>query len=328
MTIIPKLRQSEREAIIEGLAMMTYNPSIGRVLEKGGVDKFRDLMIEKTRRLEEIKSEAEFDDFHDSIVETIKKEFKTTKGESLSYGQAQKPLNVFLKVYVDWAGQPCLEKVNQLRKFLHVPLDSILMKEIKAHFPDEYKKYVVTTYDSVRNNFKKHKEIDESVLRKMIDSSNFSLQRMIFKEMYYAWQQCARAIHPEKPILLDVLWSLKRKVKFISSNLFYKESYKMTTSLENQFHEAMRSIYYRALDECGYKATHFLRLVNERGGLEAAKFLLHKELSEGFIKLWELGRLDLTMEAMILEPKWKELFTEEEREIAKKRLNIHMLCSQ
>ena len=62
-------------------------------------------------------------------------------------------------------------------------------------------------------------------------------------------------------------------------------------------------------------------MVSEHGGLETAKTLLqNKELAEGFVSLWQYGRLDLTMEAMIHEPSWKELFTSEERKIAEKRL--------
>jgi len=59
----------------------------------------------------------------------------------------------------------------------------------------------------------------------------------------------------------------------------------------------MLSIYDRALDECGYKATRFLRLVNERGGLEAAKFLLHEELSEGFIECLMQNSLGIVIES-------------------------------
>ena len=36
----------EPNAITRTLAMMAYNPAIGRVLEKGGVDRFADLMVE------------------------------------------------------------------------------------------------------------------------------------------------------------------------------------------------------------------------------------------------------------------------------------------
>ncbi|MFX0195965.1 MAG: hypothetical protein ACFFCW_07570 [Candidatus Hodarchaeota archaeon] len=90
--------------------------------------------------------------------------------------------------------------------------------------------------------------------------------------------------------------------------------------LENMFHHAMLSIYERAKHECGYNATRFLQMVNERGGLQAAKVLLQSPLSEGFIALWERQRLDLTMEALIQSSTWKALFTKEELEIARKRL--------
>lgn len=91
--------------------------------------------------------------------------------------------------------------------------------------------------------------------------------------------------------------------------------------MERQFHSAMISIYQRALVECNYKATLFLRMVSEYGGLGAAKRLLHApSIQYGFEKLWELGRLDLTMESLILKEPWGQIFTEEELTIAKERL--------
>lgn len=146
----------------------------------------------------------------------IKSEIKTNRDENISYGQAQKPLNVFLKVFVDWAGRPTSKKASQLRMLLHVPLDSILMGEIKDKFPRQYEECVVTAYDSIRNDLKEaliqqDKEVNDRELQKFIDPSKFSLDAMIFREMYYAWQRCFRRIHPERPVLLDVLWSLKRR---------------------------------------------------------------------------------------------------------------------
>ena len=213
---IGKLKEKEGVSVIAGLAMMSYNPSIGRVLEKGGVDKFSSLMVEKVKQLHNISNQAEFDEYHDSIVGIISKKMKTARGEGLSYGQAQKPVNVFFKVYVDWASLPDPEKAHQLRRLIHVPLDSILMKAIKTKFPVEYEEYVLSRYDSIRDNFKRYlieegKEVHESSLRKRIDPSNLQLSQMYFKEMYYAWQFCARAIYPEKPVLIDVYWYLGRK---------------------------------------------------------------------------------------------------------------------
>ena len=94
------------------------------------------------------------------------------------------------------------------------------------------------------------------------------------------------------------------------------------TSLESSFHEAMLGIYRRAKDECNYNANRFLQMVTEHGGLQAAKFLLQaKELSDGFVALWECRRLNLTMEALILHSPWRALFSDDERAIAQKRLN-------
>ena len=88
------------------------------------------------------------------------------------------------------------------------------------------------------------------------------------------------------------------------------------------FHEEMISIYWKAKTECNYNATRFLQMVNEQGGLEAAKSLLHVDgYSDGIVALWERGRPDITMEALVLQKPWDILFSEEELNIARKRLN-------
>jgi len=91
---------------------------------------------------------------------------------------------------------------------------------------------------------------------------------------------------------------------------------------EARFHEAMLGIYQRAKGECNYNATRFLQMVGERGGLEAARrLILSSEPSDGFTELWLQRRLDLTVEALVLQPRWKALFTEEELGAARKRLD-------
>jgi len=96
----------------------------------------------------------------------------------------------------------------------------------------------------------------------------------------------------------------------------------MTQKLKAQFRNAMISeVYAKALKECGYPAMYFLRMVEEDGGLETAKRLLHDQsLSYGFTFLYDRHRLDLTMEALILQPKWRPLFSDEELSIASKKL--------
>ena len=42
--------------------------------------------------------------------------------------------------------------------------------------------------------------------------------------------------------------------------------------------------------------------------------------TDGFAKLWELGRLDLSVEALVLKDEYKELFSDQEREACRSRL--------
>ena len=49
----------------------------------------------------------------------------------------------------------------------------------------------------------------------------------------------------------------------------------MTTSLEQEFHRAMINIYERAKNEANYKATYFLRMVADHGGVETANILIY-----------------------------------------------------
>ena len=96
----------------------------------------------------------------------------------------------------------------------------------------------------------------------------------------------------------------------------------MPTPIENQFHEAMLNIYRRAKSEAKYNAQRFLQIVVDHGGHEAARMLINAEtVSDGYTALWERGRLDLTVEAMVLSaPQFHTLFTENELAICRSRL--------
>ncbi|MFI2712101.1 AAA domain-containing protein [Micromonospora sp. NPDC018662] len=92
-------------------------------------------------------------------------------------------------------------------------------------------------------------------------------------------------------------------------------------ALETAFHEAMVRTYERARDEAHYNATLLLRMVTEKGGLATARQLLHHPVvSDGFTALWERGRVDLTAEAVVIRPGFRELFTEEELAVASSRV--------
>ena len=80
-------------------------------------------------------------------------------------------------------------------------------------------------------------------------------------------------------------------------------------------------MYERARVEAGYNATHFLGMLADLGPLATARRLLHSDkVSEGFVALWQRGRLDLTVENVVLRPEFVDLFTDEELDIARNRL--------
>ena len=63
-------------------------------------------------------------------------------------------------------------------------------------------------------------------------------------------------------------------------------------------------------------------MLHTRRGLETAKYLINSEKpSDGYTHLYERGRLDLTVEALVVEDaRWHSLFTSEELVRARKRL--------
>lgn len=92
------------------------------------------------------------------------------------------------------------------------------------------------------------------------------------------------------------------------------------SSLEQEFHNDMLNIYEQAT-RYNYRPTRFLQIVQERGGVNAAKYLLAAPGSqEGLFKLYELKRLDLSMEALVIQDKYASLFDAAEITIARKRL--------
>ena len=96
----------------------------------------------------------------------------------------------------------------------------------------------------------------------------------------------------------------------------------MSENLAMEFEQAMYDIYRNAKLECNYNATYFHQMLGNMGGVATAKRLLNDDkIHDGFTRLWECGRLDLTMEAEIWEnAKWRPLFTDSEIKKAEQRL--------
>lgn len=93
-------------------------------------------------------------------------------------------------------------------------------------------------------------------------------------------------------------------------------------SLDEQFQQEVLEGCKILSKKHGYRPTYFQQMVHEQGAVKAAKSLLaSKEPAEGLFSLWEIGKLDMSVEAMALSPVYKELFSDEELRTAKKRLD-------
>ena len=90
---------------------------------------------------------------------------------------------------------------------------------------------------------------------------------------------------------------------------------------ESIFHRAMVAIYDYVLLERRYDADKFLRLLVTEGGVKTAKdFLNRPGFGPGFEGLWKQGPLEKTLEYLVLQPRFSGLFTDTEKETARKRL--------
>lgn len=63
-----------------------------------------------------------------------------------------------------------------------------------------------------------------------------------------------------------------------------------------------------------------LQMIDRLGGIGTARRLLELPPSDGFGRLVLLGRLDLAVESLVLQPRWDGIFTPDERRIAERRL--------
>lgn len=93
---------------------------------------------------------------------------------------------------------------------------------------------------------------------------------------------------------------------------------------ESELRDALLDVARRAKSEAGYNPTLFIQMLSERGGLGTARSLLAAPgTSDGFAALWERGRLDLTVEAVVLQPEFRDLFSRQELDVARRRLGDH-----
>ena len=94
-------------------------------------------------------------------------------------------------------------------------------------------------------------------------------------------------------------------------------------ALEDELHEEMIELFERAGKATGYWGTRYLQAVRRQGGLARAKEMLKPRSASqrsGLDALLQAGRPELTLEALVLQPRFASLFTPAELAEARTRL--------
>lgn len=91
-------------------------------------------------------------------------------------------------------------------------------------------------------------------------------------------------------------------------------------SLDSEFTSAMWEAF-QAERDLGVIANYFARMLEEHGGVETAKRLLAtSDPQTGLYRMWELNLLEKSMEAVVLQSRFRSLFTDAEIAEAHRRL--------
>jgi len=182
-----KLKKNELKSIQAAMAMSTFNPSIGRTLPSGSVNKFIVSAIKELPKLAKIVTQSEFDNFHNNWCLKLKKTIR-----KCGYGSAQKAINVLLKMYIYWAKIPNNSK--RLIKYIHVPLDSVIIEYFEKNYWNNFQKEIKPLYECC-------------------DYDCYNLKRMT-KDQYLTWVKFIREIAGKNPpILIDIIWQVERLKK-------------------------------------------------------------------------------------------------------------------
>lgn len=91
--------------------------------------------------------------------------------------------------------------------------------------------------------------------------------------------------------------------------------------LEKEFDAAVRNQITTILKTTSYRPTYYMEMVHRHGAYQAAINLVRAaQPAAGFTKLYEMGRLDLSVEALVIDPRFTDLFSTEDRNRAMARL--------
>jgi hypothetical protein len=180
-------------------------------LERNFFAKFQEMSYPFALKLQSVRSAEEFNLFHRSYIQAFRQEIKTRGGTIVCYGEAQKPINIFLKEYVEKSKLLDAGLSARLSPWLHVTLDGVVIMYMQSFFREEYDGYITPVtrtsglIDTLRIPQFRERDLSESLQRQLM---------FINREIYDAWQTWFRRISPDRPVLLDTIWSIARQTLF------------------------------------------------------------------------------------------------------------------
>ena len=208
-TLIQKCLEREKEETKKRAEIGSVILSrLEKRLERQFFPKFQEMSFIFALKLKSVGSREEFDLFHRSFIQAFRQDIKTRGGTIVSYGEAQKPVNIFLKEYVERSKLLDAALVERLSPMLHVTLDGIIIMYMQSFFREDFNSFIapvnkdcglIDIYDITQY---RNKDISESLQNQLM---------FINHEVYTAWQSWFRSILPERPVLLDTVWSIARK---------------------------------------------------------------------------------------------------------------------
>lgn len=130
--VLPDVEETKRKNIIEMALGFT---AMIRTFAKGSKDSIAAKLDELFLRLREIRNRDDYELRHRCFCQWFTREIRTNARVQpsglASYGQAAKVLDIAIKVYVYYSGQPAPEVAERIIPWLHGAIDTPIMKHLK-----------------------------------------------------------------------------------------------------------------------------------------------------------------------------------------------------
>jgi hypothetical protein len=211
-SLISRCEAREEEEKSQGIdtgAMMLRR--LSPRLERDFFPKFQELGWQFSRRLKSISTVDDFDSYHHEFVSAFRDTIKARSGTVVSYGEAQQPINIFLKDYTENARLTAVSGASRLNGWLHATLDGVIIYYFQSFFREDFLEHI-GPYQAACGGF----DAGRSAPFHRRDTSHSQLTQLMFfgRDTYHAWQSWFRQIFPARPALLDAVWSIARQDLF------------------------------------------------------------------------------------------------------------------